>query len=116
MKKKTKTSNIVVSGLLDYLSETGQTGLLPQVTAELQDLVKKPSEAKEIVITSFLPLTPQQQDTFGTTVQKLINMNLPLVTKIDKKLLGGFTISVGDWFLDASLARELRNLKQVLLS
>jgi len=116
MKKKTKTYSIVVSGLLDYLAETDQSKLLPQVTAELRNLVEKPGEVKEITVTSFLPLTPQQLEVVKIALYKFLNLDLPVTNKIDKKLLGGFTVAVGDWFLDASLAYELRKLKQLMLS
>lgn len=115
MMKSTKKSELVAQGLLDYLSETDQTKLLPEVTDKLAHLFQDSKKAKEVVVTSFIGLTHPQKENFRKIMQKILGVSLPVVDKVDKKLLGGFTVQVGDWFLDASLSRELRNLKRTLL-
>lgn len=116
MKKKNEKPNLVVAGLLDYLNETSETRLLPEVTRELENLLRESKKAEEITIASSVLLTPSQNEKLKKILNKLLKVDLPIVNKVDKNLLGGFTIRMGDWFLDASLAQELVYLRQVLLS
>ena len=115
MKKSTKKTAIVVKGLLDYLSETDQTTLLPEVTDSLTNLFQDSKKVKEIVISSYTAFSKVQKEIIRTTMQKILQVSLPVVNRVEKKLLGGFTVQVGDWFLDASLLRELRSLERSLL-
>lgn len=114
-KRKTKT-NFVVSGLLDYLTETGQTKLLQKVTEELANLLQESKKADVIIVTSSINLSDKQIENIKNILYKFLDVELPVVNEIDKKLLGGFTVKVGDWFMDASLLRQVKNLKKLMLS
>lgn len=116
MKKGKDKSDIVVQGLMDYLSDSGQTNLLPEVAQDLQNLLKEASKEEQILVESYIPLTPDQKEELGRIMKKFIGKNLPITNKINHNLLGGFTLQVGDWFLDASLAHSLENIKNKLLS
>lgn len=115
MRKMSKTSNGVISGLIDFLSETGQKGVLPEVTNELQNLIRGAKEADKITITSCVRLDPAQINNLKKIIKNYTGSNLPVVNKLDKKLLGGFTVRIGDFFLDTSLSRQLQNLKRELI-
>lgn len=108
--------NLVVAGLLDYLEETGQRQLLPEVTAELEKLLEEAKEAQAMTITSAVPLSLSQSEALAEILGRVVGANLPIIKKVDKNLLGGFTIKVGDWFLDASLLHQLAYLKKFMLS
>ncbi|OGF99920.1 hypothetical protein A2Y99_02985 [Candidatus Gottesmanbacteria bacterium RBG_13_37_7] len=116
MKKKDKHSNFVVSGLLDYLTETNQTTLLPEVARELQFLTEESKKADAIIVTSSVALTAKQYEYLVTVLKTLLNINLPLRNIVDKKILGGLTIKVGNWYLDATLIKEINNISQLLIS
>lgn len=116
MNKKSKKQNQVVAGLLDYLNETGETRLLPEVTKELENFLEESKKIQSITVTSAVPLTLLQKESLRTILGKLLKVDLPIINNINKNLLGGFTIRVGDWFLDASLSQQLIYLRQMLLS
>ncbi len=111
-----KISDLVVEGIVDYLKETRRENLLPQVTQILEQQTKNTKKAKEILVSSPISLEKHQLKSLKFIVSKLFRQDLPLVNKINKNLIGGFTLKVGDWYLDASLSRELIDLKQSLLS
>lgn len=115
MKKLSKTSSGVVTGLMDYLSETGQNEVLPEVADHLQDLITASKGADKIMVTSVIDLSVLQLKSLKQTICSIIGSNLPIENKTSKSLLAGFTVSVGDWFLDASLIKQLVNLKLGLL-
>lgn len=112
---KPQKSNIVTEGLLDYLKETGQHDILPQITQQLQSMLDESDRVKEITINSSIELSIEQHNIIKKMVEKLLGLKLPIVNKIDKKLIAGLTIRIGDWFLDASILREIRELKKKLL-
>lgn len=115
-KKSNRKPDLVVAGLLDYLKETGETKILPEVARELEKLLKESKTAEAITIYSYTYLESYQLEKLTNIIRKLINSDLPVFNSIDKSLLGGFTIKVGDWFLDASLAGQLNYLNKALLS
>jgi F-type H+-transporting ATPase subunit delta len=114
MKKISKTTKGVVSGFISYLSNTHQDYCLPEVTDQLQHLINQAKDVKKIVITSTVNLTKDQITQAKKIIINLLGIDVPVENKINKNLLGGLTISVGDWLLDASLSRQLINLKTSL--
>ncbi|MBI4990548.1 ATP synthase F1 subunit delta [Candidatus Gottesmanbacteria bacterium] len=115
MKKRSLKSNAVLQGLLDYLSQTGKEDLLPEVTKSLENVVAKSKKAEEIIVNSALPLKTEEIKNLKNVLKKITNVDLPVVNKVDKKLIGGFTVRLNDWFLDASLYHQLQLIKQSLL-
>ena len=70
----------------------------------------------EIIVTSVVVLSSMQMENIRKLLPSSTPKNLPIVNKIDKRLLGGFTVSVNDWFLDASLIYQLETLKDSLIN
>lgn len=115
MKKISKTTKGVVSGFINYLSDTHQDFCLPEVTDQLQHLINQAKIVKKIIVTSSIHLTDEQIIKVQQIIVNMLGINIPVENKINKHLLGGLTISVGDWLLDASLSRQLKNLKKSLI-
>lgn len=113
--RKNRTPDHVVSGLIDFLSETGQKEDLPEITGKLQELVDLSRESERIIVSSFAKLSDAQIAIIKELITGLIGKKLPVINDINKKLLGGFTVQVGDWFLDASISRQLQGLKDKIV-
>lgn len=116
MKKLSSKSEAVFTGILDYLSETGGQALLPEVTKSLEKEILKLKGTDEIVVTSAVKLTQQQIKNLQAALKKILHVKLPVVNRIDTSLIGGFTVKINDWYLDASINNELLLLKRSLLS
>lgn len=116
MKKISSKSEAVLAGILDYLAETGDQALLPEVTKSLEKEIRKAKGADKIIVTSSIKLTPQQIKNLQAVLKKILHVKLPIVNNIDKNLIGGFTVKINDWYLDASINHELLLLKRSLLS
>lgn len=110
-KKNSKTSDSVVTGLVEYLSETGQNEILGEVTGQLENLLDESKGADKILVTSCVSINRDQSEKIQNIINRLIKIRLPVENRVDKKLLGGLTIQVGDWYLDASISSELQNIK-----
>jgi len=116
MQKSSKKINSIVVGLMDYLSETGSQELVSDIADSLTNLSDESKNAQEVVVTSVTTLAENQISELKKILSRLIKINLPIRNTQDKKLLGGLTIRVADWFLDASLSSELNDLKNKLIS
>lgn len=117
MKKNAqKESTSVVSGILGFLRDRGKTELLPFVAHELDEAVDTSNEREKILITSAVPLSKDEIQSIKRSITRFLRRDVPAVNRIDKDLIGGFSVRVGDFFLDASLVSELNAVKQTLLS
>ncbi|MBI2616977.1 ATP synthase F1 subunit delta [Candidatus Gottesmanbacteria bacterium] len=116
MKSITKKSKQVVAAVVDYLKDSGQEKLLGEVTKNFKKEEQKAKGADRAIITSPIKLTSDQIASVNKFIKTTLNVSVPLEVHVDKNLIGGFTLRVGDWYLDASIASELQLLKRQLLS
>ncbi|MBD3251964.1 ATP synthase F1 subunit delta [Candidatus Uhrbacteria bacterium] len=90
-------------------------------THELKSLsnrVQEASAAKEdrmfAKVTSAIPLTNEEVTQLASALQKRLNQPILIDATVDKTLLGGLQVRIGDWTFDASLQGRLHRLKQSL--
>lgn len=115
MRKNNYKSDQMTKGILDYLDQKGEQNLLKEVTKSLQGQLAKKESANEIVVTSVVKLTSPQLSEIKSFFQKKMKLKLPAINLIDKNLIGGFTVQVNDWFLDASIENQIKTFKRILL-
>lgn len=117
MKKRVnKESNSLVAGIVGFLSDRGKTNLLSSVSEVLDEVVDKTKHARNIAITSAVPLTRDELARLQKIISRFLNNDLPVSNTVDAALIGGFSVRVGDFFLDASIASEITGIKQLLLT
>lgn len=66
------------------------------------------------VVTSALPLTPEEQQTVRNQVVKSLGGKGEVTFKVDPDILGGLVVRVGDKVLDGSVSGQLGALRQSL--
>ncbi|MCL4360058.1 F0F1 ATP synthase subunit delta [Patescibacteria group bacterium] len=116
MKRISNPSTVVTKSLVTYLSEKGEMELLPEVTKSLADMAAKLGRPEEILVRSAVSLTPREKTQIAASMKRRFGITVPIRTVTDAALLGGFTIQVGDWVLDASFSHALRTVEQALLA
>ncbi len=68
-------------------------------------------------VESAAPLAPDEEKRLRRLVERHIGDDaMEFTTGVDPSLIGGFTISVDNERLDASISNELRQLRQNLIS
>lgn len=88
--------------------------LLPGIAFSFDAQVK---EYKGIVPLTLVSATPLSESTKAEILKKIaqkVKGELELTEKIDKDLIGGFIVRMGDTQIDASVSSQLNNLKQRL--
>lgn len=70
---------------------------------------------KEAIVTTAIPLTESQVEMIKVKLGEALGCKIIVKEKVDAALIGGFTIQVGDRFIDGSVVRQLNALKAMMI-
>ena len=96
------------------LAKNQRINLLGQVAQEYQKRIDALQGAQKAQVTTAAPLEKALEKEVLGMAQKLTPQKVILENKIDPTLLGGFVLQIGDLQYNASVAQQLRTLKQEL--
>mmetsp|Transcript_47867 Transcript_47867/g.95582 ORF Transcript_47867/g.95582 Transcript_47867/m.95582 type:complete len:220 (-) Transcript_47867:481-1140(-) len=99
------------------LAEGGRMGDVFKVIDMYTDLITAAKGEVKALITSAEPLPPADLKALTTQLEKLLTAgqtNMKLTTKVDPGLISGYTIEIGDKYLDYSVATQLKKLQSLL--
>ncbi|MDU5949832.1 MAG: ATP synthase F1 subunit delta, partial [Paenibacillus macerans] len=106
-----KLSKSVVS-LAKLLVERGRIGILPEL---LDAYIKISSDAlgiaNAVVLTTY-PLNEEEKGQVAAEFGALVGKKIRVENEIDKSLLGGMKVRIGDTLYDGSLAGKLERLEK----
>ena len=100
--------------LVQMLVANHRLGLLPQIHAQFESLKNAKEGAADALIVSAFPLEGAQlNDLIGGLEQKFKRKLKPTV-EVDKSLIGGVRVTVGDEVLDSSVRARLASMQAAL--
>jgi len=105
-----------VQNFLRTMVENGRLALLPQVSELYDQLCNKEQNRIEVEVVSAYMVKKDQQRQIAEALEKRFGKSVELHTRIDKSLIGGAIIRVGDEVIDGSLAGGLKQLANQLHS
>ena len=73
-------------------------------------------ELKEAVVITAIPLTKAQLAEIKDSVNKITNNQFKLINRVDKSIVGGLYLKIGDKIIDTTLRTKIEKLKERLLS
>lgn len=88
---------------------------LPGIARYFLDLVKKEQGILSAVLVTAIPLDEHMRQSVMRLVEKKFDVRIDLAEEIDKKLIGGFILRVGDEQIDASIATKINRIKKELI-
>ena len=89
---------------------------LQKIALAYVDLYREAHEIAHVVITTAVPMPEVEHDAIIDIVQKRLGAKtLEIEQKIDPELIGGFTVNINGLVLDASVKRELNELRLQLM-
>ena len=118
--KKREILNKVFSGrvheltmaIIDILTRKNREPLLPAIAKEFHTAYNLHTGIGRATITSAIPLDAELRSEFETMVKKLSAKDkVELIEKVDKDMIGGFVLNVGDRQIDSSIKNKLKALK-----
>jgi len=81
------------------------------------DVADKLSNTLHIIVTSATPLDKSQVDRLGEKYRQIYNSAAVRVSvRVDKSLIGGLKVKIGNKIIDDSIKTKLENLKEALVS
>ncbi|MBI3136539.1 MAG: ATP synthase F1 subunit delta [Bacteroidetes bacterium] len=111
-----KNMNPMSMGFMKLIIKNTRAGILPEIADSFIDLYKRHNNIVDVYLTSAMPLDAGTKEKILQKVKLRYNGQLNVIEKIDPSLLGGFVVRIDDNQVDASIANQLTNLKNVLLN
>ena len=110
---KAELSGFVQNFLL-LLIDKRRERALPAIIKEYQKLANKARNILQAEVTTALPMSEHQEQVLSNKLSKLTGKSVVFKTNIDKDILGGVIIKIGDKRIDGSVARQIKTLGVVL--
>lgn len=108
------------SQFLLVMAENGRTAESEKVYAAFQHIIATLKGEVVVKVTTTVPLSEWELALLKKKIKQRFfaekpNAELTVETALDKDLLGGLTIQVGDRFMDLSTRTELRKLQELIM-
>lgn len=98
------------------LVERSRLEQVPAVAVQYRRLLNELRGVVEAVVTSAVPLTPDESNAVRERVTSMTGTRVELREEVDAALIGGLTVQVGDRLLDASVRGRLERLRNQLIA
>lgn len=104
--------NALTMSIIDILTKKNRESLLPAIASEFHKAYNEYKGIGKASVTSTVPLDEKLRSEIIAIVKKLSDKKeVELDEKVDKDLLGGFVLNVGDRQIDTSIKNKLKTLK-----
>ena len=100
------------TNLLFHLMNSGRIDLFDDVAKCFVHLYNEKMGNQNVTLVSASRLSDELLAEIKSKVESLTSKNVRLTNKVDKNLIGGFVLKVGDKQYDASFKQQLKNLEQ----
>jgi F-type H+-transporting ATPase subunit delta len=104
----------IVSKLLVLLAERDRLVLLNDLVSVYRDMLMERHNVVHAEITSAAPLAAEKTQAIEQRLAALTGKRVSMVMKVDKDIIGGVIARVGSTVYDASIATQLRKMKERL--
>ena len=94
----------------DIITKKGREAYLEAIAKEFTCQYKEMKGIQTAVITSAVGLDDKLREEVYSIIRKSAQSEIELVEKVDKNLIGGFVLRMGDKQYDASIASDLKKL------
>ena len=95
----------------NIITRKGRESHLEDIAKSFIELYKAQKGIETAYITTAVPLDGAMREKIMSVVKQAKGNQVELVEKVDKNIIGGFVLRVGDEQVDTSISKELRNLK-----
>jgi len=105
-----------VAKLLVLLADRDRLILLPDIIHAYRERVLDHLGIVEAHVTTVQPLTADQTTAIQRQLAKASGRDVTMSTEVDPNILGGVVARLGSTVYDASIARHLERMRQILLA
>ena len=108
--------NKISVDFMNLIVKNEREEMLPAIAESFKDLYKKKNNILDVLVISAAPLDDSTKTTITEKIKTNFNGTIELTEKVDPSLVGGFIIRIDDQQIDASIASQISDLKNILLN
>ena len=101
---------------MNLILKNSREDILRQIADAFINLYKKSKNIMDVTVISATKLDDKTRATIEAKIKANFEGTIELTEKIDPALIGGFIVRIDDQQIDASIASQLSNLKNILLN
>ena len=105
-----KVNNLTMS-FMEIITRKGRESNLEEIARAFTTMFKTLAGIKTAYVTTAIPMDSTLRSQVMALVKNAKGENAELVEQVDKDIIGGFILRIGDVQYDASIARKLKKLK-----
>lgn len=109
-----KDQDKVLDNFVQVLAENNNLKLFDEIANEFHKIELEKKGVKQAQIVSAHPVSSQKEKEIVDQINQLVKGKVELKKNIDENLIGGMVIKVDDLMIDASVKRQLKELKKDL--
>jgi len=106
------SANADTKNLFSVLLQNKRLDILEAITAQYAKLYDELKGVEVAYVTTATPLTPALEEQVLAKVKELSTKEVTIVNEVNKDIIGGFIIRLGDMQYNASIANKLSQLKR----
>lgn len=96
----------------EQLITAGRVGILPEIYSSYRRMLDESRGVAHAVVTTAEPMTSNLQADLEKTLSSVFKKKLTLDNKVDRKILGGFVVEVGNFAIDMSVKAKLETVAE----
>jgi ATP synthase F1 delta subunit len=112
----TEGGDELMRNLLRLLVDKSRESEVAGVYRAYVGLVEQAQGLVRVEVVSAVPLTPALQDSLRAKIASSLHKTVELTMTVDKEILGGLRLRVGDQIVDASVRHRLESLRALLIT
>lgn len=106
------SANADTKNLFSVLLQNKRLDILEAIAAQYATLYDELKGIKVAYVTTATPLTPELEAQVLAKIKEITNKETTIVNEVNKDIIGGFIIRLGDMQFNASIANKLSQLKR----
>ena len=122
-KKKKDTFISIFKGNIDddllsfllILIEKDRISFLKEKLKEMEKIHLERDNTLVALVKTAVPMLPEEQETLKKKLEDKYDKNIIMTTEVDKKILGGVFVRVGNDVIDGTVKSRLDDLKDIIL-
>jgi F-type H+-transporting ATPase subunit delta len=112
----TEGGDELVRNLLRLMVDKNREGELAGTRRAFVELVEQAQGLVHVEVVTAVPLTAPLQEALRAKIESSLKKTVELTLTVDKEILGGLRLRIGDRVADASVRHRLERLREVLIT
>jgi F-type H+-transporting ATPase subunit delta len=101
---------------IKLITQKGREFFLPEIAGAFITAYKQYNKINDVVLTTATALDDEMKAAIQQKIeQQFVGMSVDLETKVDESLIGGFVLESNNNLFDASILRDLKDIKKQFL-